>query len=404
MSGSVVELRMSNGVRQAMLIGVDGIPVYYPNLYVTTVLRHKTKETQKDQLFYIRQLYEWSEIENVDFERRFRSNAHLTELEVIGLIEFCAWSAETIGKLKSKASMLPTAYVQTGKDTFKKRMLYFQSYLEFLYNRLSSNTSKQSDIDAVRATFKTYRPKFRPASTVAPKVKKIDDKQLDLIFEKLLPGHPDNPWVSKDVQVRNLLIIHILNSTGFRQGEVAALYVSDIQDCKISVYRRHNDPNDKRTNQPSAKTLERTLPIDEDVMELYLNYVMQVRSQYPVAKKHPYLFVNYRVNKGEPMQRAAINQLFVDIRNMFPELKGLTSHVFRHHMNYTISKYIDKAYAHLSPEERASHDESMRPSFMGHSPNSKTQRVYNTRYYNEKADEFMKSRANRLNRKDSDDS
>lgn len=61
-----------------------------------------------------------------------------------------------------------------------------------------------------------------------------------------------------------------------RSGELLQLKIEDIDlsENTIKIKRRHNDAQDKyRTIEPNAKTLERELPISENLANNIRNYI-----------------------------------------------------------------------------------------------------------------------------------
>lgn len=254
---------------------------------------------------------------------------------------------------------------------------------------------------AVSDTIKSYKPSIKKHTkneTIA-----LTDEQIDAITLKLLPNHPENPWKDKSTQLRNLLIFTVLYETGIRRGELAGLYVQDVQSNTVSVYRRHNNPLETRKQAPNAKTGERSIPIGDDLARLLDLYVMEYRSVFRSAKTHPYLLVNHRRNQGAPMTLRAIDEVFSSARKALPELKGLTPHMLRHHMNYRISNMIEEQYRDDTPSEKATADEQMRPYLMGWSPTSNMQQTYNKRYFQEQAGKMLVQRSNKMNGKGNDD-
>lgn len=402
MGSSIHELRKSDGVRQSIIVGEDGMPLYYPNLFITTLNRHKSKKYQANLLFYIDQLRVWEKVEKIDIEERFRLGEPLSELDIISLVEFCSWTTATIRKMERGVRLLPSGYEHAGRETIKLRTNAIKLYLKFLYKRLSNDPNHEDFAEFLDVTFSENKPKSRTDSGIK-EIKQISEEQLKFIFEKLEPGHPDNPWKLPEAQVRNILILRILTATGTRRGEVAALYVSDVSEGKVSIYRRHNDPNDTRTNQPLVKTNERSIPVSTNVMMLFDEYVLEYRAKHKHSKKHPYLFVNVGRNAGQPITDKTIGQMFTDLKKKFPELSNLTAHVFRHNMNYTISKLIDDKYKGYSAEDKAAMDEKIRPYTLGWNANSKTQKDYNRRYVIETATDMLIERDDKLHGvKDSD--
>jgi integrase len=396
MDRRVEGLTEESGVRSVMLLE-RGIPAYYPTLYGSQRLRRVSTSRQKSVLYSIEVLLNWCECEGIDLEDRFRRGEHLGESDVLLLVDFCAWTAETHKRLLSGVKLLPSSYRQVSRAMAYLRIHAIRDYLNFLYIHLARRKDKSKIAKAVDGVFDSYKPNIKKHAKI--KIIELSSEQLTAITEKLLPGHPENPWKDEGIQLRNLLIFSILLETGMRRAELAALYVGDIKGSEVSIYRRHNNPLETRKSAPNVKTGERTIPIPDDLAQMIDVYVMQYRGSIRAARKHPYLLVSHKRNLGQPMTLNAITEVFKSARVALPELKGLTPHKLRHHMNYRISEMIDEHYKDATPFEKAAADEESRSYLMGWSPNSDMQQLYNRRYNQEKAGRMLVERSNKLNRK-----
>ncbi|MEW8019590.1 MAG: hypothetical protein G8D58_02200, partial [gamma proteobacterium symbiont of Phacoides pectinatus] len=237
MGQSIEELRREDGVRCVLLME-DGLPMYYPTLYTSMKLRHLSVARQRTILNAIKVLLKWCQYEGINLEERFKSGDHLTELEVMRLLDFCAWDADTHDKLLSGVKLLSKAYQQVSNQS--QRIHAIRDYVSFLYVELARCQNKTQVAKAVSNTINSYTPKtkkYTKNSVIA-----LSDEQLTTITEKLMPDHPENPWKAPSIQLRNLLIFSVLYETGMRRGELAGLYVDDVKGNEISIYRRHNNP------------------------------------------------------------------------------------------------------------------------------------------------------------------
>ncbi|MEQ5817689.1 site-specific integrase [Marinobacter sp. NFXS11] len=387
---SVSELRMLDGTRRGS-ISDNGLLMYYPNLFISSEMRQRSKNTHVGFLHNLKVLFLWLSYEGIDLEARFAKNQHLSEKEIHRLVDFCAWTAETHKKLLGSAALLPTAYMQVKRAAYFQRVTAIRKYMDWLYSQLATESGKREEMARVKATMRSLAPNMKNHGK--NEHVEVNDEQIEIITNKLMPGHPENPWRSKSDQYRNLLIFHLLYETGIRRGELLGLYVSDISDCGVAVYRRHNNPIDLRKNQPNAKTGERTIPIPRALEMFAYDYVMEYRRKFNRAKKHPYLFVSHKKGAGNPLSIAAVDWIFRTARKAFPELKNLSAHKLRHHMNYRISNMIDEKWGHLSPEDRAIKDQEVRSYLNGWSPEGKQAARYNRRYNVEEAGKAMVERA-----------
>ena len=397
MGRRIEELIEGGGVRSVLLLE-DGVPVYYPTLYSTMALRRFSASRQRSVLYSIEVLLDWCLCERIDLEARFERDEHLSQIEVLRLLDFCAWTADTRKRLLMGVKILPSSYQQVSRDMAALRIHAIRDYLNFLYRHLARGRDKADITRAFSETIKSYKPRIKKHAK--NNVVALSDEQLAAITEKLIPDHPENPWKDKAVQLRNLLIFNVLLETGMRRGELAGLYVGDIKGAEVSIYRRQNNPLETRKQAPSVKTGERTIPIPDSLAQLIDNYVMAHRGSIKAARKHPYLFVSHRKNLGKHMSLNAIAEVFKSAKAVLPELKGLTPHKLRHHMNYRISRMIDQRYKDATPFEKAAADEEARSYLMGWSADSKMQQLYNRRYNQEEAGRMLVERSNRLNDKE----
>jgi integrase len=130
--------------------------------------------------------------------------------------------------------------------------------------------------------------------------------------------------------------------TGLRRSELAGIKIQDIDVrlATITVRRRHDDPEDERKSQPVAKTLERTIAIGGQLVDLINRYRFEFRDKVPGAKKTPFLFVDE--HNGKPLSLSAINAAFQDIQRASPLLKDLDPHTLRHTFCHDIGKESDR--------------------------------------------------------------
>ena len=171
---------------------------------------------------------------------------------------------------------------------------------------------------------------------------------VDEFLRVAAEGHPENPFRKGPIQRRNELMFRLLYETGIRIGELLSIRLDHIEtghEPTIKVRRTHGDPYDPRAYQPVAKTKERTLAISDEVATKLVDYYMNDRAATPGATQHPYLFVTHRRGQtcGQPLSMsAASNRVFGAMQAVRPEFSGFHAHSFRHHLNYLLSKAVDK--------------------------------------------------------------
>jgi len=110
-----------------------------------------------------------------------------------------------------------------------------------------------------------------------------------------------------------------------------SLYVIDVEtragQLTVSIIRRPDNPLDSRRDQPSVKTLERVVPISEELARILMEYLASYRGN----AKHPFLFVGR--NSKSLLGLAQISQIFAALRGIHPALAKLAPHDARRTFN-----------------------------------------------------------------------
>ncbi|WP_157883293.1 tyrosine-type recombinase/integrase [Pseudomonas sp. ATCC 13867] len=199
------------------------------------------------------------------------------------------------------------------------------------------------------------------------------------LLEVTRPDAPQNPWVDDFARCRNALIVDWLYYLGLRRGELLSLRVSDIdfRRCVVHVFRRPDALDDPRRSQPVVKTRARELPLSQVLLDATRNYIVELRSSRPQARKHEFLFV---AASGAPLSMPAFAKVFTVLRSKIPDLPDdLTPHTLRHTWNDRFSEEMDHNKVSEDTERKA------RSYLMGWSETSGTAVVYTRRHVREKA-------------------
>jgi integrase len=106
-------------------------------------------------------------------------------------------------------------------------------------------------------------------------------------------------------------------------------------------------------------------------------YLFQVRSRLPLARRHPFLFVDVRA--GRPISASAVAKVFNQLAEALNMRTRFSPHVLRHTWNDDFSRHMDAT--HVS-EER---EQSMRNHLQGWEPASQTAQTYTRRHIRERA-------------------
>lgn len=373
----------SDGERLVVLVGGDGIPLFYPTLYVTAELRGNglAVNTNVNALTAIKSLYAWQEYFGIDLEVRFKNNQLLEAHEIHALRDFLQKPLRN-GSSKKVVSIKRPKAVES--EVQYARMSVIASYLEFLAGKLQRATDRSADATATMVSqIKANRPQKAGRSDADREDKHLDDEMLDSLQAILRPGSESNPVASYAVQVRNALLFTITRITGFRRGELLNLKIDDIDFSSnvISVVRRPDSPGDVRVNQPTAKTYGRPYPVQPDLIRRIYEYVTQFRNKVPGANRHGYLFVVHKEGPhlGRPLSNSAFGKVFEQVKEAAAGYAGVHAHSLRHHWNYTFSQYADSHGISAAEEERT------RSFLMGWKATSGTAATYNRRHTKERA-------------------
>lgn len=367
-------LVFKNGERFPILLGTEGVPLFFPTVYETTMRRqvNLASATLSADLSAIKFLYSWAAQKNIDIEKRFHQGECLTVSEIENLTKAFKYRSdhydkdEDIFSVDQKLSKKPlkvrsleafrkVEYRKTISgvvtETTARRLYVICSYLDWLAQVRTSWVSMSSkEYEAFRIARTTMKENIEAR---IPEVKRdeskkregLSKKNQDLLLEVIDPTSPRNPWHDWFVRLRNQLFIKLFIELGPRRGEILLVRIGrdfNASANKLAITRVPDDKDDPRRDEPNAKTLEREYPLSDDLAKLLNDYITEVRNTIKGAHRHDYLFVAART--GRPMSKSAVTKLFRELREKVPELpKDLTSHVLRHTMNDNFSEECDES-------------------------------------------------------------
>jgi integrase len=385
----------SDGERLKLLVSrSSGIPLFYPNLYITSQIRGRSKSIATTQSFItsMKVLYSWNHQFSIDFEGRWACGKWLMVWEIDSLRDHCSLalkgntvrpvkvlSLKQVQRCEPRTVDMPTKYI---------RMTFIADYLLWLAEVMGvvkSDKQHKADLQRVYKGIKAHRPKKKGRSDTAREDKGLDPTLLQDVLEVSKPGHELNPYQGYPLQIRNASIIALLHYLGIRRGELLNLRVDDVDfvSNEIRIIRRADSPLDQRVYQPLVKTEERILPVSDKMAERLAEYVTKVRSKYPRAKKHPYLFVTQKQgpHQGNPLSNSGFGKLMSALQRVAESFSQVHAHAFRHSWNYSFSKTLDNSPDQISSAK----EEQMRSYLMGWKETSGTAAIYNRRHIKEKA-------------------
>lgn len=241
-----------------------------------------------------------------------------------------------------------TRYSQScvAASTTKVRINALSSFIKFLFDHIHSGNQVPRHVEEkfkdLIARFKRYTKKIKDDNGV---VKDAFEQAIptDVYFRMLeitRPYHLENPW-SNLSRLRNHIIVQLFNETGIRLGAVCKLKISDLKtdrQPRIRVTRTPNDPTDTRSRPAAQKTKAHTSPVSPELMNRLTLYIKTVRSKYPEAIRHDFIFVAEKgETRGRPIALQTVNYLFRKLS------MALGFNVYPHLMRYKFQEIFENA-------------------------------------------------------------
>lgn len=387
---------MQSGERYCLLLDkATGMPLYYPNLFVTTQVRNNSNSVaaMESALSGVNVLLSFCDEREIDLSERFLKREFFTLGELDAIRDYCqqsfvrggAGSSEEVVSITRKIKRRPAR--KTGLQTEYMRLTHIAKYTEWLATILLTGEIERKtslDIAKMKKGFESRRPSGKGRNQVG-REKGHTREQEAVLLDVAQPGSERNPFEDKSIQIRNQLMILLLLYLGIRGGELLNIRVSDITwaNNQIVIARRADEKKDPRRQQPLVKTRDRRLPMKDTLVQAIHRYIVQFRSKVPGARKHDYLIVTHKSGptQGQPMSRSAFIKVINLIAKAAPELTGLHGHELRHTWNNRFSEFMDASDDPPTPEEQ----ERERSYLQGWKPDSGTAATYTRRFTREKA-------------------
>lgn len=378
---STRRFRGSDGERFSVLVDEQGMPLFYPTLFITWTLRASSHAANSitNALNALKALCAWEASRGMDLESAFTQGVLLDHNQVRDLCDFLQRSLES----EQPAKVTPIRHKPkvVGTTVHYFRISTAAQYLQFLAHRVAPHIADEV-VNKMVETIKAHRPSKPNKSSTDRDEIHLSDEAIHAIEAALKPGSPDNPANDGGVQLRNALMFFLLKLTGMRRGELLNLRISDINfaDNTIAVVRRPDSNLDSRKHQPTAKTRPRRFRVVPALIEKIATYVKDVRRKVPGARRHDYLFITHKAGptQGAPLSIGAFSKWMGQISDIV-ENAGFHAHALRHNWNYEFSRIAEEKG--MSPEQ----EEKTRSYWMGWSETSGTAATYNRRHTKEKA-------------------
>lgn len=352
----------SSGERFPVLIDDQGRPDFASTLFVTIKFRNGSRapNTQAHVLEAIERFYRWSEKNQLDVLNRLARRDWLRDHEIEGLVSFLRRRQSPTGRSSKVREIRPQRPSQVSPTTVWYRIAYIETFLKWVSEyKLTAggghlDLADKKQIDLMLSRLRQRRPRTGQRSGLNQK-RGLSEVAQEELMELVSPDNPRNPF-HRRVRLRNQLIIRLLLATGIRAGELLSIRVGDVNFAKnhLLIARRHDQKDDPRRVQPVVKTLDRLLPLQQELAESIHDYVAGQRRTV-AAKNYSYLFVVHKAGpyKGRPLTRSAINRIFKDLRGCGgEELANLSPHTLRHTMNENLSKAFDEQEISVAKEEQ----------------------------------------------------
>lgn len=383
---------MENGERYCLLVESNlGLPVYYPNLYITTQIRNASLSyaSMESTLSSISVLIKFLAERRIDLEKRFKAGQVLKLSEVEALADFCQFNLSSNISVNKVRHISGVQKRRVANGTVYSRLSVIAKYIEWLGSIVTPSKDRlvfKKKLEELVTRIRSRRPKNKGRNQSLLD-KGLSNDQVDLLFEIFRPDSDINPFKGQSTKVRNRLMFLMLYYLGIRKGELLSLKVKDVDftNNQIVIARRPDEKADPRVDQPLVKTMDRRIPIKESLADEIHNYVMNYRRNEQAARRHEYLFVVHKEGPtcGLPVSKAAYNKIITTVKGMSPKLIDFTGHALRHKWNERFSQLMDEM--DLPPDEDK--QEQIRSWLMGWKPGSGTAKHYNKRFIKNKADE-----------------
>ena len=354
---------MDSGERYCLVINrITELPIYHPNLFITTQLRNKSDSfsTMLSAANNIAIFLRFLDDRDINLEERVLCRELFETYELDDLRDF---TQQRFSKASDEGVV--------SSITHYMRLTTIAQYISWYANHLIKlpSTVEARQIKKVETQIKSRRPVKRGRNLDHDR--SLDNIQLDVLFEVIRLKSEHNPF-GEQVQRRNRLMILILYYLGVRGGELLNLRIRDIDFSKhqLKVVRRADEKDDPRIQEPNAKTLERTIPLGEVLSKELHEYITKDRRKVSNAKKSDFLFITHKEGPtvGQPISKSSYYKVLNVVKSVSPELYKLTGHKLRHTWNRKFSEKMDSIEKPVSEAKQ----EQIRSYVMGWKPGSGT--------------------------------
>ena len=320
---------LDTGENFCVLEDESGMPLGYPNLYVTTRVRNPglSFHTMEQHLYSIAALLEFCAGRGISLEHRVLTGEFFSPIEVDAICVRCLERrkpvAATVLPLGAKRRRSAESLVLT--STAYIRVLRICEYIQWLAEVLLRKSYDSDTAHRVARLTKSFHSRVRRSRgrNAGEEQVGLSQQQEVSVLQALESNNPSNPFAGEATRVRNEVLIKLLIRTGLRIGELLGLYVSDVDFSThmLTVYRRPDNPLDHRRVKPKAKTRARVLQLLPELADELRTYIVKYRKRTHNASSHPFIFVNHgNNNRGQPMTHSGIYKLLAQLNKAHPKL------------------------------------------------------------------------------------
>jgi integrase len=383
---------MHSGERYSLLVDrLTGVPVYAPNLYLTSQVRNASLSHAALSAYasHLLVLHRFCLIRHIDLKSRLMTRQFLVDAEIDSLRDFSSyrfndwllWMAQP--PMFSLEELLESQPRVT-KETQYVRLTVTADYLLWLGRQYFDHLQiEPPELKTMAEAIKAKRPSFKGRNQGLEN-RALSESEADLLLSVIEVEAPSNPF-DQSVRSRNRLMVLMEYELGIRGGELLNIRIEDINFAQniLLIIRRADQADDPRLRQPLVKTLDRELVLSDWLVADIHRYVLGDRRAVPNARKTSYLFVTCKAGPtcGQALSISSYNKMWATLQQSSLLLRQVTGHRLRHSWNGRFSETMDKE---IPPKSEAK-QEAMRSQLMGWQPGSGTGARYNRRFIVEKA-------------------
>ena len=374
-------IRLASGERLPLLVHRGtGMPHEHVADYTLTFHRGVPINTSRRAVGAIGMFHSWADLRGINLDERFGSGNLFTSDETTALAE-ALWHCRSIGK--QSASVVG--------DTHGHRVDQVSAYLNWrvslVVSSLPVNDTRLGNINDRLGMVKGQLASLKGSSVAKPRGQLTEEQWLRL-FEIVKPGSGENPF-RKGNQLRNFFVLLLHHELGVRKAEplvVKGVHVRFGTHPLITITFTPDDPKDPRLDQPSVKTLSRTLPMGPVLATAADRLMKQRNSSKAVAaasRQNPFLVLSSGGTSALSLDSAY--DIFRTLRRKFPDdfPSDFAAHHLRRSWNYRFSQAYKKAGI---KDELADH---IRRYVMGWSKTSEQPANYNRKEIEEQAFQLL---------------